>query len=147
MPDGGIILILFVLAFVAASILYEGIRSRFESGPGGVFSISFIAILAGSLWLGYAATHRPVMIEWFWLHTVTCNDGTVRQVFFDGDEVNNATQLLGRLYPDDGWVIERTKSGDKKCGITFRCFDGEVSYRVIAPNEGSPPNERIEHEN
>jgi hypothetical protein len=146
MPDAVIILFLAVLAIVAIIALFKGIKSDCGTSAG-VFVFAVLLWGAVFTWLRVADVNRKPIVDWFFLHTITCNDGTTIQVFMDGDQVGNATQLLGKLYPDNGWVIERRILEPMKYGISFDNLENEASYRAIAPNEGSSPNKRIEDGN
>ena len=139
MPDGLIICFLLVLGVVALVALFKGIQSN-SGASGAAFFVAALLWVSAFGWLRFADASRETTVDWFFLHTITGNDGTTIQVFSDGDEVGNATRLLGKLYPDNGWVIERSILEPTKYGISFACLEDEVSYRAIAPNEASNAN-------
>ena len=140
MPDALIILLLIVFA-VGGIIAFFKLDNKNASNAACGSLLGFVILFVGFFgWLRVADANRATVVDWFFLHTVVCNDGTTMQVFTDGDEIRNGTQLLGKLYPDNGWVIERSILEPKNYGITFECLENEVSYRAIAPNEASNAN-------
>lgn len=141
MPDGGIIALLILFGVIGVLCLLSGLKGNWTGTVDAIlFYLSLVVFIVGFVWLRVADVHRAEEVDWFFLHTVTCNDGTTTQLFIDGDDIFNATMLLGKAYPDTGWVIERRQLADRKFGITFECLEDEVSYRAIAPNESSNAN-------
>lgn len=133
MPDVIIILFLMILAVVALVALFKGIIR----GTGFTASAFIVAgILWGVTfgWLRFTAMSRVQTVDWFFLQTIEDGSATF-QVFVDGKEVINATELLGAVYPE-GTAIERKVLEPSKYGITFECLDSEAEYRAILPNEG-----------
>jgi hypothetical protein len=141
MPDGGIIALLLLFGVIGVLCLLSGWKGNWDgTGDAILFYLSLVVFVAGFVWLRVADVNRAEEVDWFFLHTVTCDDGTTTQLFIDGDDIFNATTLLGKTYPDNGWVIERRQLADRKYGIKFECLEDEVSYRAIAPNEASDAN-------
>ena len=132
MPDAAIIFFLLVIGVFALISLIGGDGTK----AAVTFFLSCCVAFGGLFtWLRVADVHRPQEVQLFWLHTITEDEETI-QVFLEGDEVVNATLVLGRLYPD-GCLVERTRLGKWKGGIKFDLLEDEVEYRVILPNEGS----------
>ena len=135
-----ILLIIMVVAFVGAMIDREG----------GLLVVALIVGLSafglGKWWHWAAQTNTWETTAVYLIQDIDTPDGSTIQIFIVGTTIHNATLRWGRVFPEGTWVRQVESVTKTGRGVTFWLGVG-TKFEIIAPNEGGPPNERIEHGN
>ena len=147
MPEFLLIIIMGIALVVTFMKLCMDIENRNKLKKSLLlFTLAVVVAIGGSIWMYFAWDQDIVGAEYYYIQTVSCDNGTIMQVINteDGDQ-DNVTSHKGKIFVN-GTIVKKYRHAHWKNGIYWT--KTPLFYECLVPNssEYAEAKEQVKNE-